>query len=46
MTRWTPRRAWFAAHAPRLAAIAGRVDAMQALAAWRERNGWALGPAP
>lgn len=41
MTRWTPRRAWFAEHAPRLAAIAARVDAMPELAAWRERNGFA-----
>jgi len=40
MTRWRPRRAWFAEHAPRLAAIAERVDTMPALAAWRERNGW------
>jgi GST-like protein len=41
MTRWTPRRPWFAAHAPKLVAIAERVDAMPALAAWRARNGWA-----
>jgi GST-like protein len=40
MTRWTPRRAWFAAHAPKLAAIAERVDAMPELAPWRERNGF------
>lgn len=40
MTRWTPRRAWFAQHTPKLAAIAQRVDAMPELAAWRERNGF------
>lgn len=28
MTRWRPRRAWFAEHAPRLHAIAERVDAV------------------
>lgn len=38
MTRWRPRRAWFAEHTPKLAAIAARVDAVPALAAVWERN--------
>ena len=36
MTRWRPRRAWFAANAPKLAAIAARVDALPALADFDE----------
>jgi GST-like protein len=40
MTRWRPRRAWFAANAPKLAAIAARVDGLPALArAWRRNFG-------
>ena len=40
MTRWRPRRAWFAANAPKLAAIAARVDALPALAGvWRRNFG-------
>lgn len=36
MTRWRPRRPWFETHAPRLHAIATRVDAMPDLAdVWR-----------
>jgi len=38
MTRWTPRRQWFAAHCARLAAIAQRVDAEPRLAAVWRRN--------
>jgi GST-like protein len=37
-TRWRPRRAWFAAHAPRLHAIAERVDALPRLQPVWERN--------
>lgn len=32
LTRWRPRRAWFDAHAPRLAAIADRAAALPAVA--------------
>jgi GST-like protein len=38
MTRWRPRRAWFAEHAPRLHEIATRVDAMPELGAVWTRN--------
>ncbi|HEX2555822.1 MAG TPA: glutathione S-transferase family protein [Microvirga sp.] len=37
-TRWRPRRAWFAEHAPRLHAIAERVDALPQLEPVWERN--------
>ncbi|HZF31248.1 MAG TPA: glutathione S-transferase [Gammaproteobacteria bacterium] len=37
MTRWRPRRAWFAEHAPRLFAIATKTEAHHRLApVWRE----------
>lgn len=40
MTRWRPRRAWFAVNAPKLAAIAARADALPALAGvWRRNFG-------
>jgi GST-like protein len=32
MTRWRPRREWFAKHAPKLAAIAAALDADPRLA--------------
>jgi GST-like protein len=36
MTRWTPRRAWFAANTPKLGALALRADAVPELdAVWR-----------
>ncbi len=35
---WRPREAWFAAHAPRMAAIAGRVGALAALQPVIARN--------
>lgn len=38
MTRWRPRRPWFATHAPRLAAIAARADALDAVAEVMARN--------
>jgi GST-like protein len=38
MTRWRPRRRWFAEHCPRLTAIALQVDAMPELAAVWVRN--------
>lgn len=38
MTRWRPKRAWFAAQAPRLHAIAERADALPALAPMLARN--------
>ncbi len=38
MTRWRPRRAWFAKHAPRLHAIARRMDDEPAFAAVWARN--------
>lgn len=38
MTRWRPRRAWFAEHCPRLHAIALAADAQPKLAAVWERN--------
>ena len=38
MTRWRPRRPWFAAHAPKLAAIARKADAHPKLAATLARN--------
>lgn len=38
MTRWRPRRDWFAAHAPKLTAIAKRVDALPRLQATWARN--------
>jgi len=38
MTRWRPRRAWFAEHCPRLAAIAERVDALPELSEVWRRN--------
>jgi GST-like protein len=37
MTRWRPRRAWFAEHAPRLFAIATKTETLERLAAvWRK----------
>lgn len=37
MTRWRPRRPWFAAHAPRLFAIATKTEALERLApVWRK----------
>ena len=37
MTRWRPRRAWFAEHAPRLSAIAAKTEALDRLATvWRK----------
>lgn len=38
MTHWRPRRAWFAEHCPRLAAIAHRADAEATLAEVWRRN--------
>ena len=38
MTQWRPRRAWFAAQTPKLAAIATRTDALSELASVWERN--------
>lgn len=38
MTHWRPRRGWFAAHCPRLSAIAARADAHPILAGVLERN--------
>ena len=38
MTRWTPRRAWFAEHRPKLHAMALRADAEPRLAAVWQRN--------
>jgi GST-like protein len=38
MTRWRPRRAWFAEHCPRLSAIALAADAQPKLVAVWERN--------
>jgi GST-like protein len=38
MTRWTPRRAWFAANTPKLGALAARGDAVPELAAVWQRN--------
>lgn len=38
MTRWTPRRAWFAANTPKLSALALRGDAVPELAAVWRRN--------
>jgi GST-like protein len=38
MTRWRPRRPWFAEHCPRLFQIAGRADALPALNAVWARN--------
>jgi GST-like protein len=38
MTRWRPRRPWFAEHCPRLAAIAARTDALPRLSAVWRRN--------
>lgn len=38
MTHWRPRRAWFAAHCPRLHAIATQVDAEPKLARFWARN--------
>jgi GST-like protein len=42
MTRWRPRRAWFAENCPKLSAIASRVDAVPSLAPVWERH---FGPA-
>ena len=37
MSRWRPRRPWFAEHAPRLFAIASRTEAVERLqAVWRK----------
>jgi len=38
MTQWRPQRAWFVAHAPKLAAIASRADAQPALVEVWRRN--------
>lgn len=38
MTRWRPKRPWFAEHAPRLAAIAARADALPQLQGCWKRN--------
>lgn len=38
MSHWTPRRAWFAEHAPTLGAIAERIDALPALREVLARN--------
>ena len=38
MTQWRPQRPWFAAHTPKLAAIATRTDALPELASVWERN--------
>jgi GST-like protein len=38
MTHWRPRRAWFAAHCPRLSAIAARADSHPLLTAILQRN--------
>lgn len=38
MSRWRPGRAWFAAEAPKLAAIAARVDTLPALTPVWQRN--------
>jgi GST-like protein len=38
MTRWRPRRAWFAQHCTSLHTIAGRADALPRLAAVWQRN--------
>ncbi len=38
MTRWTPRRAWFAANTPKLSALALRADTVPELAAVWRRN--------
>ncbi len=38
MTRWRPRRPWFAEHAPRLHAIAERADALPQLQGVWQRN--------
>lgn len=38
MSHWTPRRAWFGEHAPKLAVIAERIDALPELAAVMDRN--------
>ena len=38
MTRWRPRRAWFAEHRPKLHAIALKADALPELAAVWQRN--------
>jgi GST-like protein len=38
MTHWTPRRGWFVEHAPKLAAIAERIDALPALREVLTRN--------
>jgi GST-like protein len=38
MTRWRPRRAWFAEHAPKLHAIATRADALPPLVGAWARN--------
>jgi len=38
MTRWRPRRAWFAAHRPKLHAIALRAEARRELAETWRRN--------
>ncbi len=37
-TRWRPRRAWFAEHAPKLHAIAERMDGLPKLKPVWERN--------
>ena len=38
MTRWRPKREWFAANAPKLAAIAARTEELPALAGAWQRN--------
>jgi hypothetical protein len=38
MTRWRPKREWFAANTPRLASIAARTEQVPKLAACWRRN--------
>jgi GST-like protein len=38
MSQWKPRRAWFAAHAPKLSAIAARIDSLPRLLEVINRN--------
>ena len=46
MTRWTPKRAWFAANTPKLSALALAVDARPELAAVWRRNFPSSSPLP
>jgi GST-like protein len=38
MTRWRPRRGWFAEHCPKLHRIALAVEVLPHLAGWMARN--------